>query len=82
MAVGSLSVVDRDDFEDVVSVILNGTEKLKILKVNGLGRLKKVKLCKNFKCKNLFTLRNSDCELIFAGFVSNVDKMLENWFYS
>ena len=56
MAVGSLSVVDRDDFEDVFSVILNGTEKLKILKVNSLGRLKKVKLCKIFKCKNLFTL--------------------------
>lgn len=82
MAVGSLSVVDRDDFEDVFSVILNGTEKLKILKVNGLGRLKKVKLCKIFKCKNLFTSRNSDCELIFVGIVSNVDKMLENWFYS
>ena len=49
MVVGSLSVVDRDDFEDVFSVILNGTEKLKILKVNGLGRLKKAKLCKIFK---------------------------------
>ena len=82
MAVGSLSVVDRGDFEAVFSVILNGTEKLKILKVNGLGRLKKVKLCKIFKCKNLFTKQNSDCELIFVGFVSDVDKMLENWFYS
>ena len=43
MAVGSLSVVDRDDFEDVFSVILNGTEKLKILKVNGLGEAEKGK---------------------------------------
>ena len=41
MVVGSLSVVDRDDFGDTNSVILKGAGNLKILKVNGLGSLER-----------------------------------------
>ena len=63
-------------------VVLGKARNLKILKVNGLGSVEKVKLCKIFKCKNLFTFENEDCELNFPGFVNCVDKMLENWFYS
>ena len=47
-----------------------------------IGMWWNVKFCKIIKCKNLFTFKSATEDAVLGRIVENVDKMLENWFYS